>query len=446
MTGSERTIFLEALDRADPAERAAFLDRACGDKAELRHRVERLLEAIDGAGGFMESPAAAGRRRRGPPDPRRARARASGPTSCSKQIGEGGMGVVYMAEQDQPVRRKVALKIIKPGMDTGQVDRPLRGRAPGPGADGPPQHRPGPRRRHHRHRPALLRHGAGQGRARSPSTATSNQLTPRERLELFVPVCQAIQHAHQKGIIHRDIKPSNVLVTLYDGKPVPKVIDFGVAKAIDQRLTEQTLFTQFGAIVGTLEYMSPEQAELERAGRRHAQRHLLAGRAALRAADRHDAAGAAAAARGGVLPRSCGGSARRSRRSPSTRLSRLERDAAVDRGAAQDRAGPADEAGARRARLDRDEGAGEGPGAAVRDGQRPGPRHRALPGRRAGGGRPAVGRVPAAQAGAEADPRASSSDGGDRASILTLLLSPRSAPSSHQRADAGRARPRRGAR
>ena len=93
-----------------------------------------------------------------------------------------------------------------------------------------------------------------------------NQLTPRERLELFVPVCQAIQHAHQKGIIHRDIKPSNVLVTMYDDKPVPKVIDFGVAKAIEQRLTEKTLFTQFGALVGTFEYMSPEQAEMNAFG------------------------------------------------------------------------------------------------------------------------------------------------------------------------------------
>ena len=106
-----------------------------------------------------------------------------------------------------------------------------------------------------------------------------NQLTTRERLELFIPVCQAIQHAHQNGIIHRDIKPSNVLVTLYDGRPVAKVIDFGVAKAIDQRLTERTLFTQFGSIVGTFEYMSPEQAEMSALGRRHPQRHLLAGRA-----------------------------------------------------------------------------------------------------------------------------------------------------------------------
>jgi len=89
-----------------------------------------------------------------------------------------------------------------------------------------------------------------------------NRLTPRERLELFIPVCQAIQHAHQKGIIHRDVKPSNVMVTLYDGKPVPKVIDFGVAKATEQKLTERTLFTQYGTLVGTLEYMSPEQAEM----------------------------------------------------------------------------------------------------------------------------------------------------------------------------------------
>ena len=142
----------------------------------------------------------------------------------------------------------------------------------------------------HRLRPALLRDGAGQGHRRSPTYCDEHRLTLRERLELFVPVCQAIQHAHQKGIIHRDIKPSNVLVAPYDGRPVPKVIDFGVAKAIGQRLTERTLFTGFGAVVGTPEYMSPEQAELNEHGHRHAQRHLRAGRAAVRAADRHDAA------------------------------------------------------------------------------------------------------------------------------------------------------------
>ena len=177
-----------------------------------------------------------------------------------EQIGEGGMGVVYMAEQTHPIHRKVALKIIKPGMSSRQVIARFEAE---------------------RQALALMDHPNIAKVFDAGSTATGRpyfvmelvkgipitdycdraHLTPRERLELFVPVCQAIQHAHQKGIIHRDIKPSNVLVSLYDGKPVPKVIDFGVAKAIDQRLTERTLYTQHGAIVGTLEYMSPEQAE-----------------------------------------------------------------------------------------------------------------------------------------------------------------------------------------
>ena len=171
------------------------------------------------------------------------------------------MGVVYMAEQAEPVRRKVAVKIIKPGMDSAQVIARFEAE---------------------RQALAMMDHpniarvfDAGTTDTGRPyfvmelvkgvpitEYCDRNQLSLKERLELFVPVCQAIQHAHQKGIIHRDIKPSNVLVTLYDGKPVPKVIDFGVAKAIDQQLTEKTLFTRFGAIVGTLEYMSPEQAEL----------------------------------------------------------------------------------------------------------------------------------------------------------------------------------------
>jgi tetratricopeptide (TPR) repeat protein len=171
------------------------------------------------------------------------------------------MGVVYMAEQEHPVRRRVALKIIKPGMDSEQVivrfeaerqalalmDHPNIARVldAGTTASGRPYF------------VMELVHGV-------PITQYCDdaQLTPRERLELFVPVCRAIEHAHQKGIIHRDIKPSNVLVTLYDGKPAPKVIDFGVAKATDQQLTERTMFTQYGSIVGTLEYMSPEQAEM----------------------------------------------------------------------------------------------------------------------------------------------------------------------------------------
>jgi serine/threonine protein kinase len=182
-----------------------------------------------------------------------------------QQIGEGGMGTVFMAEQAKPVQRKVALKVIKAGMDSKQViarfeaerqalavmDHVNIARVCDCGATeaGLPYFVMG------------LVHGV-------PITkyCDDNQLTPRERLELFVPVCQAIQHAHQKGIIHRDIKPSNVMVTLYDGRPVPKVIDFGVAKATEQKPSDRALFTQCGTLVGTLEYMSPEQAEMSALG------------------------------------------------------------------------------------------------------------------------------------------------------------------------------------
>ena len=188
-----------------------------------------------------------------------------GPYKLLQQIGEGGMGTVFMAEQTHPVQRKVAVKVIKPGMDSRQViarfDAERQALAmmdhvniarvfdAGATASGRPYF------------VMELVHGV-------PITkyCDDNHLTPRERLELFVPVCQAIQHAHQKGIIHRDIKPSNVMITLYDGKPVPKVIDFGVAKATEQKLTERTLFTQYGTMVGTLEYMSPEQAEMSALG------------------------------------------------------------------------------------------------------------------------------------------------------------------------------------
>ncbi|HZV08045.1 MAG TPA: protein kinase, partial [Gemmataceae bacterium] len=188
-----------------------------------------------------------------------------GPYKLMEQIGEGGMGLVFVAEQQQPVRRRVALKIIKPGMDSQQVIARFEAE---------------------RQALALMDHqniakvlDAGTTPSGRPyfvmelvhgipitTYCDANQLTPRERLELFVPVCLAIQHAHQKGIIHRDIKPSNVLVTMYDDKPVPKIIDFGVAKAIEQRLTEKTVYTQFGMLVGTFEYMSPEQAEMNAFG------------------------------------------------------------------------------------------------------------------------------------------------------------------------------------
>jgi len=171
------------------------------------------------------------------------------------------MGIVYMAEQQEPIRRMVALKVIKAGMDSAQVVARFEAE------------RQALALMDHQNIARIFDGGATEsGRPYFvmelvkgiPITrfCDQNRLTPRERLELFVPVCQAVQHAHQKGVIHRDLKPSNVLVTLYDSKPVPKVIDFGVAKALHQKLTERTMFTAFGAVVGTLEYMSPEQAEL----------------------------------------------------------------------------------------------------------------------------------------------------------------------------------------
>jgi serine/threonine protein kinase/tetratricopeptide (TPR) repeat protein len=207
-----------------------------------------------------------------------------GPYKLLQLIGEGGMGTVYMAEQTDPVQRKVALKLIKPGMDSRQVisrfeaerqalalmDHPNIARIFDAGTTGGSKDEGGRMKDESDEAPPdLSSFNSGlpyfvmelvKG---VPITkyCDEHHLTPRQRLELFIPVCQAVQHAHQKGIIHRDLKPSNVLVALYDGRPVPKVIDFGVAKATGQKLTERTMYTEFGAIVGTLEYMSPEQAE-----------------------------------------------------------------------------------------------------------------------------------------------------------------------------------------
>ncbi len=268
---TERELFIAALQKENLAERQAYLDAACADGPELREQVQGLLRLYEGAGSFLQKPALAGDATCVfvPPTGRPAHSETLGtmigPYKLLQQIGEGGMGTVFMAEQAAPIRRKVALKVIKPGMDSGQVvarfeterqalammDHVNIARVIDGGTT-------------ENGRPFFvmeLVHGV-------PITkyCDDNHLTPRQRLELFVPVCQAIQHAHQKGIIHRDIKPSNVMVTLYDGKPVPKVIDFGVAKATEQKLTERTLFTQYGTLVGTLEYMSPEQAEMSALG------------------------------------------------------------------------------------------------------------------------------------------------------------------------------------
>ncbi len=244
------SIFHQARGKNSPAERSAFIDGACGKDSALRDRVIALLSAEADASQFLsetplhESPGSLIDR-----------------YQLLQQIGEGGFGVVYMAEQREPVKRKVALKIIKLGMDTKQVIARFEAE---------------------RQALALMDHpniakvfDAGSTESGRPyfvmelvkgvpitEYCDTEHSSTEERLQLFVAVCQAIQHAHQKGIIHRDIKPSNVMVTLHDGKPVPKVIDFGIAKATNVELTQKTLFTEFRQFIGTPEYMSPEQAEM----------------------------------------------------------------------------------------------------------------------------------------------------------------------------------------
>jgi eukaryotic-like serine/threonine-protein kinase len=248
--------FSEALEIAAGPDREAYLDRACGADDELRRKVQSMLDVHDRAGRFLESPTVSFQ-----PGPLEPVGSTIGPYKLLEEIGEGGMGIVYMAEQTHPVRRKVAVKIIKPGMDSRQVvarfeaerqalalmDHPNIARVLD--ADATESGRP--------YFVMELVRGV-------PITDYCDRanLPIRERLELFALVCRAVQHAHQKGIIHRDIKPSNVLITLHDGVPVPKVIDFGIAKATGLSLTDKTLFTGFTQLIGTPLYMSPEQAEL----------------------------------------------------------------------------------------------------------------------------------------------------------------------------------------
>jgi WD40 repeat protein/serine/threonine protein kinase len=258
---SERDLFIAALKLTEPAERAAWLDRECDGDAVLRQRIDVLLQAFEKAGSLLENPVVAlglstdEPMTEGP-------GTVIGPYKLLEQIGEGGFGNVFMAEQQQPLRRKVALKVIKPGMDTRQVVARFEAE------------RQALAMMDHINIARVLDAGAtNSGRPYfvmelvrgMPITAfcDQNQLPVRQRLESFVAVCQAVQHAHQKGIIHRDIKPSNVLVTLQDGTPTVKVIDFGIAKALGQeRLTDKTVFTGFAQMIGTPLYMSPEQAEM----------------------------------------------------------------------------------------------------------------------------------------------------------------------------------------
>jgi serine/threonine protein kinase/WD40 repeat protein len=264
---SEAEILAEALRLLTPAEQAAYVRGAAGGDEEFRQRIEALLRAHDNAGEFLDNSRAAVTASTLPittgmvpltekPGDR------IGRYKLLEQIGEGGCGVVYVAEQEEPVHRRVALKVIKLGMDTRQVVARFEAE------------RQALALMDHPNIAKVLDGGATEtGRpffvmelvkgVRITDYCDKNNLSTTERLGLFIQVCHAIQHAHQKGIIHRDIKPSNILVTLHDGVPVPKVIDFGIAKATtDQRLTDKTLYTAIEQFIGTPAYMSPEQAEL----------------------------------------------------------------------------------------------------------------------------------------------------------------------------------------
>jgi WD40 repeat protein/serine/threonine protein kinase len=257
---TERDVFEAALELR-PEHRGAYLDGACGGDTALRQRLDSLLSVHDRGGSFLEEPAVPALATLDAPLVSEGAGHVIGPYKLLEPIGEGGFGVVFMAEQQQPVRRKVAMKVIKPGMDTLQVVARFEAE---------------------RQALALMEHpniakvfdGGATASGRpyfvmelvrgAPITdyCDNNRLGVRERLGLFASVCLAVQHAHTKGVIHRDLKPSNVLVTLHDGTPVAKVIDFGVAKATGQPLTDKTLFTHFAQMVGTPLYMSPEQAAL----------------------------------------------------------------------------------------------------------------------------------------------------------------------------------------
>ncbi len=290
---NEREVFIAALERVDPAERRAYLDEACRGDEPLRRGVEALLDAHERADSFLEPPELPPLPPASPPailgecvarllqphaadgsfpgtttvpcyppglEPvREGPGTVLGPYRLLEQLGEGGFGVVFLAEQQEPLRRRVALKVIKPGMDTRQVVARFEAE------------RQALALMDHPHIAKVLDGGETPGGLPFfvmelvkgvPITrfCDDNRLTPHERLGLFVDVCAAVQHAHQKGVIHRDLKPSNVLVASHDGTPVVKVIDFGIAKAVGPPLTDKTVYTQFMQLVGTPLYMSPEQA------------------------------------------------------------------------------------------------------------------------------------------------------------------------------------------
>jgi serine/threonine protein kinase/WD40 repeat protein len=265
---SEKEIFFEALDKNTPQERAAFLDGACGKNRALRAKVEALLADHFQEDAFMKQPAAAREEpvktikldaAINPND--EAVGQTIGRYRLLEKLGEGGCGAVYVAQQNEPVRRRVALKVIKLGMDTKEVIARFEAE------------RQALAMMDHPNIAKVFDAGATEnGRPyfvmelvrgiKITEYCDQNQLNTKQRLDLVIEVCHAVQHAHQKGIIHRDIKPSNIMVTLHDGVPVTKVIDFGIAKATEGRLTNETVYTQLHQFIGTPAYMSPEQAEM----------------------------------------------------------------------------------------------------------------------------------------------------------------------------------------
>ncbi|QDS97875.1 serine/threonine protein kinase [Adhaeretor mobilis] len=263
---TERTIFLHAIEEENLDDRLAYLDSACGDDEGLRGSVETLLAAHDEPAALLDHPIGADRTRLSSPlvglgEPIDHIGMQVGPYRLRELIGEGGFGLVFVAEQGHPVRRRVALKIVKPGLGSKEVIARFEAE---------------------RQAVAMMNHpniaqvfDAGVTTEGGPYFAMElvrglpitefcdqQRLNIHERLELMIDVCSAVHHAHQKGIIHRDLKPSNVMVTLHDGKPLAKVIDFGVAKALGEKLTDKTIYTRFFSMIGTPLYMSPEQAEM----------------------------------------------------------------------------------------------------------------------------------------------------------------------------------------
>src|ERR1017187_7921013 len=264
-SGREERIFAEALVLPE-GERQRFIVEACQGDGDLRKRVEALVRAHESAEGFMDAPPATETEdiigdSPLPPVMTEAAGSRIGRYKLLQRLGEGGCGVVYMAEQEEPVRRRGALKIIKLGMETSSViarfeaerqalammDHPNIARVFDAGATD-------------RGSPYFVMELV-RG-VRITKYCDKNRLSIRQRLDLFVQVCHAIQHAHQKGIIHRDIKPSNIIIALHDGVPMPKVIDFGISKATDTRLSDRLSFTAYAQLIGTPDYMSPEQAEM----------------------------------------------------------------------------------------------------------------------------------------------------------------------------------------